>query len=761
MRTPARIRRRGGAFRARAGAALAALMLLGGAGTAVADGPGTTPTPTATATATATAASKAADGASRPERLAEELRKNPVYVSADRPRRLPRSLAPDIAALAARTGVPTYVLALPAGDDTLLALVHDRLGKTGLYVLISEYSSIHAAAFGVDVPVEEAGRVALYGTPYGAGPLAAFESFVDAIASGHDRAAAEADKLYERYRKDGKPEEYISSTDRQNQNLLLGLAVVVIPGLVLALGTWFALHRSRPAGKADLKRVAGPRNRSVSLDKSASKNSDKGAGKTPGKGSDTGSGKAAVRPQAPPRARFAARRRGVLPVTVVATAAAVVAVVQLAPSVFPQTVDGPYLRITEGDLDARVEEVAAGLAAGPIYQDLSTAEMLNGADLPVIHRRLAELEPEGPVYVLVTTSNTDDESGGDQDILLARVHQRTGRNGVYVLIDPVSGRIAMNTFGTDHDTVGRFMRLPSSVIYPEYRRDGDMQVVPRLDKALDAVAEAEPSKGYDPAIRETELPPLHDNRLPSLFTSDFGPGVALGTLLLCVLLPVIWLVLALIRLLLRSRRTAAVEPSPPQHVGPRHAAALPSVRQLRAWAAADVRELTGRLAATAQDTPGRTRAWDCLDAAELLAGAGDGHPDRAAGAGDLAAVAVLARAGLAALRGQLHPTVCRLNPLHGEATGGRVPGWLVDRGIGPGSARLCPACRDAVRSSGVSRGTADAAARERVVSERLLSLPGADGRTRIAWNEAGQVLPGAREGLEALILRARESAGVQ
>ncbi|GGV89094.1 hypothetical protein GCM10015535_41960 [Streptomyces gelaticus] len=129
------------------------------------------------------------DDATQSERLAEELRKNPVYVSADRPRRLPRSLAPDIAALAERTGVPTYVLALPAGDATLLALVHDRLGAKGLYVLIGDHSSVTASAFGVDVPVEEARRIALYGTPYGAGPLTAFESFVDAIASGHDRTA--------------------------------------------------------------------------------------------------------------------------------------------------------------------------------------------------------------------------------------------------------------------------------------------------------------------------------------------------------------------------------------------------------------------------------------------------------------------------------------------------------------------------------------------------------------------------------------------
>ncbi|MCX4850191.1 hypothetical protein [Streptomyces sp. NBC_00893] len=748
MRTRSGIRRRSGTFGARAGTALAALALLGSAGTAVAAEPGTVPR------ATATPNDRPADGTTQSEHLAAELRRNPVYVSADRPRGLPRSLAPDIAALAERTGVPTYVLALPEGDATLLGLVHDRLGEDGLYVLISDHSSITASAFGVDVPVEEASRIALYGTPYGAGPLAAFESFADAIASGHDRAAARADELYDRYHEDGKSDLYISSTDRQNQNLLLGLAVVVVPGLVLALGIRLSRRRSDRPRPTGTKNETGAQAPAVRLQKGAGKGLSKGSGKA--------AAKAKPKPKAPARATWpASRRRGVLPVTVVATVAAAVAVVTAAPTVFPQTVDSPYLDVTQDDLNARVDEVAAGLAAGPIYQDPSTAYVLTAADLPTIRQRITELAPKGPVYMLATTTGSDDESGGDSSTLLARVHQRTGQNGVYVLIDPVSGRIDLETFGTDQDASRRFRRLPSTVRYPEYRRDGDLRVVPRLDQTLDAVAAARPEQGYDSPTQDTELPPLHDNRLPGLFSSDFGPGIMLGTMLLGALLLIAWLVIAIARAVLRSRRSGAADPSPSLHAGPRHATALPSVRQLRSWATADIRELTGRLAAADQDAPGRARAWDCLDAAELLADSGDEHPDGITEAGSLAAVAVLARAGLAALQGQLAPSLCRLNPLHGEATGGKVPGWLADIGIGPRSARLCPVCHYALRGSGVNRSTADRAAREREAAERLLSLPGADSRSRTAWDEAGQVLPAAREGLEALILRARESASVQ
>ncbi len=120
---------------------------------------------------------------------------------------------------------------------------------------------------------------------------------------------------------------------------------------------------------------------------------------------------------------------------------------------------------------------------------------------------------------------------------------------------------------------------------------------------------------------------------------------------------------------------------------------------------------------------------------------------------------MLARGGLAALHGEATPTVCRLNPLHGAATGGRVPPWFAALGIGPRSTRLCPACRDAFRGADSTTATP---ARRRAAEERLLRLPAADDRAaRTAWDEAGQILPAAREGLEPLILRARESASVQ
>ncbi|MGW4382915.1 hypothetical protein [Kitasatospora sp. NPDC004531] len=724
------------AARTAAGALAALLMVLGPAGAAEAD-PG--PSPAATA--------GAADNLTRADRLAAELRKNPVYVSAARPRELPRSLAPRIAELATRTGVPTYVLAVPeAKGPELLALVHDRLGENGLYVLINEYGYVSASAFGLDLPAEDAARIALYDTPYRAGPLAAFETFVDAVALGKEGAAAKADELSERRRHSEKPTLYISSTDRQNQNLVLGVAAVLLPGLVLALGFRLSRRYDTPytSGGAGSGKPGKPGK--VDLAK-------------PGKPGKSGKNAAAAT-----RAR---RHRGVLAGALLAAAATVAGVVLAAPSVFPQTADSPDLTVTRADLDARVEEVAAGLATGPIYQDPSTPDAVPAAHLPALRQRIAALAPQGPVHVVVTPSSSDDESDHDGRLLLSLIRQRTGQNGVYILIDPTLGRIELRSYGTDRDTERRFARLGSDVRYP-YGSYDDLKVVPRLNQVLDAVAAAQPRPGDDPVPTEVTLPPLRDNRLPPLFSGDFWGGLVLGGLLLGVVLLLVAAAAATVRALLR-RRARSADPSasgssaPP--VAPRRSAAQPSLRQLRGWAEDDVRALAAALAAAAPDAPGRARAWDCLDAAQLLHDDADDHAadvEAGARAGRRAAVVVLAQGGLAALRGDLRPTVCRLNPLHGAATGGRVPTWFAGLDIGPRSAHLCADCRDAIRSAGLDRRDADPAARRRTVGDRLLRLPVPDGRAdRTPWDEAGPILPAAREGLDPLILRARESASVQ
>ncbi|MFJ4679622.1 hypothetical protein [Kitasatospora sp. NPDC088783] len=743
-----------------AAAVLAALALLGtAAAPATAADPSAAPTAAATATATAVASAPApAAGqlpaeASQAERLAAELRRDPVYISADLPRQVPRSLAPQFAAVARRTGVPTYVLVLPNADRTLLAQVHDRLGADGLYVLVEEYGALTVSAFGVDLPAAaDAARIANRVTPYDAGPLAGFTAFTDRVVRDEDQVAAEARATERRH--DDYPRLYISATDRQNQNLLLGLAVVVLPGLLLALG--LRLSRRRPL------RTGAPGRRSGAVD--LGKKPAKGLTKSPAKGPAKGSAQRPASARAASARAASARaaeplRRGVLAATLLATVAAVLGVVLAAPAVFPQTIDDPDLTVTRADLEARTTEAAAALTADGVYQDASAPTALTPAQLAAVRQRVADLAAKTPVYLLFTPSDSDDESEGDGAVLLAQVHQRTGRDGVYVQIDPVRGYFELTEYGpVGTDAPSRFRR--ADLRYPDRSTaSDDLRLPDRLNSVLDTVAAARPTGERASGDGRSELPELRSNKLPPLFGNDFGGGIVLGVLLYGVLLLLAWAAIAVTRAVLRSRRVLAAAPAAPQHApGPRRTAAQPSTRQLRAWADEDVRALAVRLAAVDQDAPGRARAWDCLDAAELLVGA-DGL--RTADPSDLAAATALARAGFDALHGRRGPLLCRLNPLHGTADGGRVPSWFPAVDLGPGSAQLCSDCRDALRSGGATRDAAELAARRAEADRLLLRPPGPDDRTRTAWDLAGQVLPSAREGLDALILRARESASVQ
>ncbi|GLW52488.1 hypothetical protein [Kitasatospora phosalacinea] len=742
-----------------AAAALAGLVLLNAAAPASAADPSASPSasaPASTPTGTPAPGRLPAE-APQSERLAAELRKDPVYISADLPRVVPRSLAPAFAAAAKRTGVPTYVLVLPDADRTTLAQVHDRLGADGLYVLVGDLGNITVSAFGVDLPAESAARIVNHTVPYDAGPLVQFDAFVDKVVQDAGRVEAELEEIY-RDHGDETPRQYISSTDRQNQNLLLGLAVVVLPGLLLALG----LRLSRRRG-GDRPSVPAP-GRAVPLTEQSAVTLTKGTGKP--KPRPTPKASAVKRPQ-PGRPAGAAApaplRVGVLAATLLATVAAAIGVVLAAPAVFPQTIDDPDLTVTRADLEARVTEAAAALTADGIYQDASAPNPLTTEQLAAVRQRMSELAAKTPVHLLFTSSNGDDESEGDGDTLLAQVRLRTGRDGVYVQVDPVNGYLELAEYGPAATDVERqFSR--ADLRYPDRSAESDDLKLPeRLNTVLDEVAAAQPTGRTGNSAEGSDLPELRSNKLPPLFSSDFGPGLFLGALLLGVLVLLGWAAIAAAQAVLRARRAAAAAPpadpsAAPPVTGPRRLAARPTVRQLRSWAAEDARALAARLAAVEQDAPGRARAWDCLDAAELLLGEDGG---RTADPSDLAAAVALARAGTDALTGRPAPLLCRANPLHGAADGGKAPFWFASVDLGPKSARICPDCRGAFRSSGADRSAAALAARRSEADERLLRVPDPDGGSSTVWHEAGQVLPAALDGLDALILRARESASVQ
>ncbi|MFG3248088.1 hypothetical protein [Streptomyces sp. NPDC048187] len=681
-----------------------------------------------TSAALAAAPARAADApaASQPPSqatyLADRLRGNPVHVTDQLPREIPRSMAPDFARLAERTGVPTYVLVVPgqsgSGED-LLGAVHDRLGRDGLFVLIDESGVREAAAYGVRVPAEAARRTADFELPYDAGPLRNFELFVDVVAQGAEKAEARADAAREKFREGNEPESmYIGPSDRQNQSFVTGIALTAAPLTVLLLPPYVRRARRRfpratpPSPKADRRPTA-------------------------------------ARPQ---------WWRLLVPGLALA-AAAVIALT--APLVFDQTKRGPAPLPTSGDMTARVERVAKGLAQDPVYVDPESPRMLDGARLSRLHDRIERFgrsEGGGPVYVTVVPHLPEDESAGDEELFAAAVRAKLSKadgvgeaDGVYVVADPLDGYIDVFNHGLRVESSRLHFDLPDFISYGDDRaREADDHLLgERLDGLMTYLDESprtdEPTTSGDPA---RPLSPKAENSLPPLFSTDFWPGLFVGAVAALLLLGLVASVLVIVGAVLRRRSPAprsagALDPS---------ASSEPSTAYLRRTASTALDDATQVVVETDLGNEAVALAWDRFEAAMYLV---DGDVDSVRSpdapgteAATLLAVIVLARAARNALDGDTNDLCCDVNPLHGPAAGRRHV-----RVSAEGNRRrmlaLCPLCLDS------------AVATPRELREQLLTLPGPAG-TRVPYDEPeGSPLSVLRDGISRLASAARESPQVR
>jgi len=727
---------RGGALRfgpLPAALLLALLALLGVATPAVADPVGATSPPASGKPGGAAPAAVPTQAAL----LAGALRRDPVYVTDQLPRVVPRSTVPAFARAARATGVPTFVLVLPdqsAADDSLLGAVHDRLGRDGLYVLVDTLGVAEARAFGVRADADDAVTVALYALPYDAGPLRAFQRFAAAVAAGPDKAAAQADLLRQKYGESGRevPRDYIDSTDRANQSFVTGIALTGAPLSVLLVG-WYVRRRRR------------------------ARRADKGGG-------------------------------GRLPLPEFGVAVVLAAAVLVtSPRVFDQKVDSAAPPPTRADLTSRVDRVAAGLRRDAVYSDPESPQVLDAADLAELHRRIAAFTT-GPVRVLLVPQLPDDESDGDSEAFVTAVHARLaalgggaagtsagrGAGGVYVVADPLGGDIDVYDYGLPLEDDRLVFELPGSIAHDDASHPADdHRLAARLDRFMDYLAKVphgEPSSGPDqpPA-------PVDDHRLPKLlFHGDFGPGMFVGALAAGALLGLVAACTAIAAAVVRSRRT----PHAPGAGEPAH----PSAAHLARTARHEADALATELEAAGQQAEGRAEAWECLDAALLLLDGGEGQetaeehtgtgPSLVKGgtddglpgavlahdgvsAADLAAAVVLARAARAALAGRGYDRCCAVNPLHGPAepspgdgsSGGRPP-----RQRPSAEEPLCAACAAAARAAAGPAG--------RVLDRRRLALPGPGG-SWVPYRAVPGPLPSVRDGMRRLVAATREYVHVQ
>ncbi|MFF1700334.1 hypothetical protein [Streptomyces sp. NPDC058252] len=691
------------------------------------------------ATATPAQAAGSASPSTQAAYLATRLRTNPVYVTDQLPREIPRSQAPAFATLAKRTGVPTYVLVLPEqdlGGKGLLGAVHDRLGRDGLYVLLDTSGVTDAVAYGVRAPADDAATASLYELPYDAGPLRSFERFVDVVAQGSGKAAERAAAAREKYgESDAEPDRmYIDRTDRDNQSFLTGALLTGVPLLILLSISYVRRWRHI------LLKVTG-------------------------------------------RAKPDSRRTPEWLASVLALVTLAVIVVTTALT-FDQTTSSAAVPPTAADVSSRVDRVSAGLEQDPVYVDPEGPQVLDSRQLSHLHERIrkfARSDGGGPVYVLLVPQLSGDESGGDPEAFADAVHAELSKagkagngrkdDGLYVVADTLRGDIDVLNFGLRLDSGRLYAGLPESIVFgdDEAREAEDHLLGERLDDFMTFLDKSprttEPNTTSD---QDTKAEPIEGNALPQLFSGDFWPGLLVGGLGALLVLGLVAGVLAIVGSVLRRRHPLPTASESSHLQAPRG----PSLSYLRTTADDELGALSEDFVEADVENAGlahRARAWDCFDAAMLLID-GDrcrltepddaGDPDEAenaAGGGvdpaTLVTIIVLARAGRAALRGEAYEMCCGLNPLHGPAVV-RHPVRVSAEDRRRRRLPVCDACRDsAIREPGA-------------VHTLLMALPAPpdpDGgsRDRVPYDVLESPLSAVSDGIPRLIDAVRELAGAE
>ncbi|MGY1437369.1 hypothetical protein [Streptomyces reniochalinae] len=598
-----------------------------------------------------------ADGAARQAAwFARRLRADPVHVSDQIPFAHPRSAASRFAAQAARTGVPTYVLVVPfqtaLDARELLGAVHRKVDRKGLYVVVDGTSGdqLEAAAYGVSVPAEDAARAAGWEMPSDATALDVFTRFVDVVRQSGARAAARASEAEERRLVDEKRPEpfYTTRGDRSVSSGVAGALAGGVPLLVLAVGCTVC-RRHRGHGRGFL-----------------------GYG-----------------------------------VPLVCAIGAAVLVHSGAVAFAQGEKAVPSARPTAHDLQLRADRVAEGLRRAPVYQDPESPAALDGRHLTAVRERLSALEVPARLVVLPALAD-EDESGGDADLFLQRLHETLGEDGLYIL----AGGDGFDGFDVTVANYGVKLAAKELDDYGDWIRYGpeDSDEEPALGRRITALARHVEDVPQGPPGRPEDAGRVDepaDTSLPPVDSGAYRPaaGGAAGLVLAG------WGALAARRRIREGTGLTASLPRIPAawavpEAGGRDAPARPRRRWLRRTAGRELNELAAAFAAAegGLDKAARGHVWACLDAAVLLLDRqGDGRIDADADRGDLAAALALVRAGRAALGGSGRQAVrrrlCSVNPLHGTyEPAGRAAG--------------CAACRAAAAGPDRARG---------------LLLPGTDG----------------------------------
>lgn len=424
-----------------------------------------------------------------------------------------------------------------------------------------------------------------------------------------------------------------------------------------------------------------------------------------------------------------------------------VAITLTAPLVFDQTRSSASPPPRAIDLNARLDRVAKGLAEGPVYADPESPRVLNTAQLAQLHDRIEKFSSSkggGPVFVALVPQIYEDESQGDEEAFTAAVRDKLGgKDGVYIVADPLDGYINVFNYGLALDTYSALFDLPESISYGDSKANeaDDHLLGERLDDLmviLDKTARTdEPTTPGDPY---PAADPIAEDELRPLYYGDFWSGLFLGVLAALLFFGLAAAVLGIVRVLLRRRNP---EPLPTSEL-PQVSPATPSLSYLRETATTEIRAMTTAFG-TGETADARSR--DRYEATMVLvdeasAAGGSGEDLDVLRPAALVVIIVLARATRAALADEETTRCCGVNPLHGPAKSSRH----IRVSTEDNRRRMLPLCDRCLNDTAPNDYPA-----------LLLTLPAPDDDSRRTPYYEDDLLSAAPEGYTKLGRKVRES----
>ncbi|WP_143227174.1 hypothetical protein [Actinomadura mexicana] len=362
----------------------------------------------------------------------------------------------------------------------------------------------------------------------------------------------------------------------------------------------------------------------------------------------------------------------------------------------------------------RLDRVGAALAKDPLFVDPDVAQALGASDRARLRAALADTARRlgTPAYVVVIPNPSQSESQGRDDAFLFMLHDRSRRDGLYVMADP-HGHLESEAFNVPREGPSPLDEddEPGAASPADSERPFDglaERIIRRLDGHA-AAPSASPTmpRSYsspDPFGQENTLRADEPEIKAPLLTGLLLAGPAGAAVLY-------WLGLGVLALRRGGRSRSPVRRRPGRHA---QARTRPSMSWLRRHGAKDLERLR-RLLTTAGGEQGRAYAVSAYDAAQILY---DDAKDDESKAIDLVGAIVLARQGRIALTRDVAspPSPCLVNPLHGGSVVRRRVGKL-EKGHGGALPRPCPLCADC----------RDLDHRHGLDERRLLQIPGPDG----------------------------------